>query len=808
MEEQYKYAYSDQSPYGNAWHLIAQLNQPGGVHLDLGCSYGAISKMVSPIYTYVGIDENEAAVSFLKGKGLEAYRHSFGDKEKDTAFIKSVLCERPLSQVTLLDVLEHLPDPKTILSPLHDILLEHNAPLIVSIPNIAHRDIALKLMGGDFCYTETGLLDKTHVSFFTESRISEVFKDCGFVQIGSCDYHLGISDQHFPEDNTLISEGTLVSRYLKWIKSVADPSATVNQFIRAYLPVKLGSALKKEPLDRPFLSVVMRTQGKRPEALQEALLCLSAQNNKDFELLIIPHKVKKETLDWLRKTIEATPIWLQRCTRIITVDYGNRTAPLSEGFKNARGKYISVFDDDDILFENWVDTFYKLSLDNNGRVLHAYAVTQDWEMVSNNDCSTYLRATGKMESIYCRDFDYLAQLTTNFCPVMSLAFPAYSYHHLGIQFDETLTITEDWDFLMRTVAVCGIADSSQVTSIYRLWTNAENSLTVHDPFERQRNYEQILLKRKQNFLLLPPENVSQLIDMLTQYQAAISNPAPLTALPVFSLYFDSGKGFSEKAKKSAPANLSISEVDLFFTDLDDLELVQTIRFDPTELQGVMLRDFETVVRFKDGSTEMFTLDDITCNGIKGDDGLTFVFPDPQIVIRLKSGMSLDAVEIKAKISYEIPEDIYREITASLQSSRLICIGNDYTLVSDDSINQPFSLYFDTGEGFSEEVRKCLQAGLSDDITLKYDKLEQLGQVKALRFDPTELKGIILHSLEITAQYLDNSIAEFGPQDISTNGLIHDDTIIFPESDPQIFIPLEFDKELNSVSVKLSIASLK
>jgi len=69
---------------------------------------------------------------------------------------------------------------------------------------------------------------------------------------------------------------------------------------------------------------------------------------------------------------------------------------------------------------------------------------------------------------------------------------------------EELTTTEDWDYLLRTVLVTGVADSPQITSIYRRWSNSESSETVHPRHEWQTNHYRILEKIDRSPLLLPP----------------------------------------------------------------------------------------------------------------------------------------------------------------------------------------------------------------------------------------------------------------------------------------------------------------
>jgi len=68
--------------------------------------------------------------------------------------------------VVLGDILEHLPGPEVILKK----LVEQQAPetkFIISIPNIANLWIRLNLLIGRFEYTDRGILDRTHLRFFT-----------------------------------------------------------------------------------------------------------------------------------------------------------------------------------------------------------------------------------------------------------------------------------------------------------------------------------------------------------------------------------------------------------------------------------------------------------------------------------------------------------------------------------------------------------------------------------------------------------------------------------------------------------------
>ena len=77
------------------------------------------------------------------------------------------------------DVLEHTTKSGLILLQLHE-LLKEDGYVVASIPNIAHGDVRLTMLQGNFPYAESGLLDKTHLQFFTRSSVKELFNDNGF----------------------------------------------------------------------------------------------------------------------------------------------------------------------------------------------------------------------------------------------------------------------------------------------------------------------------------------------------------------------------------------------------------------------------------------------------------------------------------------------------------------------------------------------------------------------------------------------------------------------------------------------------
>ena len=69
-------------------------------------------------------------------------------------------------------------------------MLKPEGEFLASIPNVAHISNVYNLLRGVWEYTDAGLLDRTHLRFFTRTMIIRMFEEAGF-QVDSCRYNLG-----------------------------------------------------------------------------------------------------------------------------------------------------------------------------------------------------------------------------------------------------------------------------------------------------------------------------------------------------------------------------------------------------------------------------------------------------------------------------------------------------------------------------------------------------------------------------------------------------------------------------------------
>jgi glycosyltransferase involved in cell wall biosynthesis len=278
----------------------------------------------------------------------------------------------------------------------------------------------------------------------------------------------------------------------------------------------LAGAAAEVPADSEgscFLTVVMRTQGRRLPCLAEALESLAEQVDRDFEVLVVRHRTDLGLASAVQEVVDTLPSWLRERVRVLDVERPGRSSPLNEGFAAARGRYVAILDDDDLALPNWVGTFASLAAGHTGKVLRTLAVRQPVRAETGPN-GVMAVPEGPPDRIWPTTFSFIDHLLVNSTPPVAVAFPVEVFRAAGERFDETLDTVEDWDFLMRTVGLVGIACSPDETCVYRWWLGDEGSRSEHPEAEWKHNEDAVRRKLDDRELLLPRGSVGRLKELV------------------------------------------------------------------------------------------------------------------------------------------------------------------------------------------------------------------------------------------------------------------------------------------------------
>lgn len=199
--------------------LVVELVGTAKRVLDIGCATGAVGKvLVSRGCEVVGVEPEAAAAAVAELHLSEVLVGTMEDVDLESRFGSN-----PFDAIVVADVLEHLPSPLPALRRLVG-LLAPGGSIVASLPNIAHGAVRLALLQGRFDYTDVGLLDRTHLQFFTRATVEKLFEDAALTIVDLRRTTAGVFDTEIPLDRAQIDPQILAA-----VQS--DPEATTYQYV-------------------------------------------------------------------------------------------------------------------------------------------------------------------------------------------------------------------------------------------------------------------------------------------------------------------------------------------------------------------------------------------------------------------------------------------------------------------------------------------------------------------------------------------------------------------------------------------------
>lgn len=158
---------------GKYAEVVARLEPKCSV-LDVGCHTGyLVEALLDRGFEARGIDGDSEAVAVATRAGLPVRCVDLNGPELQTADLGNY------DAILLLDILEHLHDPAALLASLQG-HLNPNGKLLITGPNVAYWSVRKELLLGRWNYTDGGILDRTHVWFFTARTWRSLVESAGY----------------------------------------------------------------------------------------------------------------------------------------------------------------------------------------------------------------------------------------------------------------------------------------------------------------------------------------------------------------------------------------------------------------------------------------------------------------------------------------------------------------------------------------------------------------------------------------------------------------------------------------------------
>ena len=143
--------------------------------LDIGCGRGQLASAARGLsYRVTGVESHPAALAVAQDRVDKLLPVDLTDQNG----ISAALDGQNFDIILFADVLEHTLDPLSVLL-FYLRFLKPGGRIVVSLPNIACWDRRLALLFGHFDYTDAGIMDRTHLRFFTFRTAQALLREAG-----------------------------------------------------------------------------------------------------------------------------------------------------------------------------------------------------------------------------------------------------------------------------------------------------------------------------------------------------------------------------------------------------------------------------------------------------------------------------------------------------------------------------------------------------------------------------------------------------------------------------------------------------
>lgn len=330
--------------------------------LDVGCAGGALGRLLKERgeVQVVGV-EGERSVAQTAARHLDQVYRLDLDEVESLPF-----AEGWFDCIVCADVLEHLRDPERALR----VLLRYLAPdgrLVASIPNVRHHSVLRALLvDGRWRYQAEGILDRTHLRFFTLVEILELLNAVG-CQADS----LNAVTTPLPEGSQVLREA--VDR-LGGDAARFDQEARVVQYLLTAHPAAAAEAApQRRELAAPAASIVIPVWNRAAytRACLEGLARTATLDRA--EVIVVDNASTDETPELLAD-------WSDRVRVIRNPENLGFARASNQGARAARGEFLIFLNNDTVARPGWLDALLKEAQDPSVGIVGARLLYPDGQV--------------------------------------------------------------------------------------------------------------------------------------------------------------------------------------------------------------------------------------------------------------------------------------------------------------------------------------------------------------------------------------------------------------------------------------------
>ncbi|MDD3813713.1 MAG: class I SAM-dependent methyltransferase [Desulfocapsaceae bacterium] len=149
--------------------------------LEIGCATGYMTEYLArdKQCRVLGVEPVQEQAELARKRGLEVITGLIDSQETQEQLIAHTKKHGPFETIFMSQVIEHIADPAATLFALKK-LLSPDGFLVISTCSIVHWKCRLQILLGRWEYEDYGILDRTHLRFFTISSFRQLLEECGY----------------------------------------------------------------------------------------------------------------------------------------------------------------------------------------------------------------------------------------------------------------------------------------------------------------------------------------------------------------------------------------------------------------------------------------------------------------------------------------------------------------------------------------------------------------------------------------------------------------------------------------------------